>query len=75
MFYYVIVASEALLAHPCDLFVDTIGVASAYVYVKIFFGCKVASYTHYPMISNDMIAQIDQGVQFNNSEAVARSPL
>jgi alpha-1,2-mannosyltransferase len=50
-----------MFAHPCDVFVDTIGVAIAYAAVKILFGCRIASYTHYPMISTDMLNQIGAG--------------
>jgi alpha-1,2-mannosyltransferase len=50
---------------PCDLFVDTMGVAMAYPLVKFMFGAKILSYTHYPMISSDMLNQIDT-VQYNN---------
>jgi len=40
---------------PCDVFIDTVGVGFAYPIVKILFGVKVASYTHYPAISYDML--------------------
>jgi len=42
---------------PCDVFIDTVGVGFAYPIVKILFGVKVASYTHYPAISYDMLKQ------------------
>jgi len=69
------VSLEAVFACPCDVFVDTLGVACAYAAVKILFGCRIASYTHYPMISTDMLNQIGSGAQFNNSEAIERSSL
>lgn len=46
---------EALTTHPCDIFVDTVGVGFAYAMVKLVFGVKVVSYTHYPTISYDML--------------------
>jgi alpha-1,2-mannosyltransferase len=56
---------EALNKFPCDLIIDTIGVGFAYPLVKLVFGLKIVSYTHYPTISSDMLAQTDS-VQFNN---------
>jgi len=44
-------------AYPCDVFVDTVGVGFAYPLVKMLFGVKVVSYTHYPTISHDMLEQ------------------
>jgi len=40
---------------PCDIFVDTMGVAFGYPALKLLFGCKIYSYTHYPFVSNDML--------------------
>jgi alpha-1,2-mannosyltransferase len=48
---------EALTAFPCDVFVDTVGVGFAYPMIKLVFGVKVVSYTHYPTISTDMLKQ------------------
>jgi alpha-1,2-mannosyltransferase len=50
---------EALNKYPCDLIIDTIGVGFAYPLVKHVFGLKIVSYTHYPTISSDMLAQTD----------------
>jgi len=68
MLAYNQVCVEALAKVPCDVFIDTIGVGFAYPLVKILFGCKVVSYTHYPTISSDMLSQIDVN-QFNNQHA------
>ena len=65
---YLEVCAEAMSAVPCDLFIDTMGVGMAYPLVKIVFGAKILSYTHYPMISSDMIEQIST-VQFNNQSS------
>jgi len=43
------------MMRPADVFIDTIGVAFAYPLVKLLFGVKVVSYTHYPTISSDMM--------------------
>ena len=40
---------------PCDIFVDTMGVGFGYPFIKILFGAKIYSYTHYPIVSNDML--------------------
>lgn len=55
------VCFEALFSSgaPCDIFIDTIGVGFAYPLVKLLFGCRIISYTHYPTISSDMVNQID----------------
>ena len=53
------VVYEALTLQPTDIFIDTIGVGFAYPLVKVFFGVKVVSYTHYPTISSDMLKQTD----------------
>lgn len=58
---------NALLLQPCDIFVDTTGMAFTYPLVKVFFGCKIFSYTHYPTVSEDMIKTVADGrKQFNN---------
>ena len=46
---------------PCDIFIDTMGIGYAYPFIKLFFGgsnIKLYSYTHYPLISNDMIKDV-----------------
>jgi alpha-1,2-mannosyltransferase len=59
---------EAVAKQPCDLLIDTVGVGFAYPVLRLFFGCKIVSYTHYPTISSDMVAQVDKN-QFNNQYA------
>ena len=50
------------------------GVGYAYPFVKLFFGTKIYSYTHYPLVSYDMMRDVIQGVaQFNNSKEIAGS--
>ena len=59
---------EALTSFPCDVFIDTVGVGSAFPLVKLLFGVKLLSYTHYPCVSTDMLKQTDsQG--FNNKHS------
>jgi len=55
---------------PCDIFVDTMGVGFSYPLIKLLFGTKVYSYTHYPFISRDMLATVQSGkAQYNNKNA------
>ena len=54
------VCAEAMKKFPCDLFIDTVGVGFAYPLVKLLYGRRVVSYTHYPTISSDMLKQIDE---------------
>lgn len=65
MIGYWCVMFEALSKCPADVVIDTLGVAFAYPLVKLVFGIKMVSYTHYPTISTDMLAQTTK-VQFNN---------
>lgn len=72
----VIVCIEALMTCPCDIFIDTMGVGYAYPFVKLFFGPKIYSYTHYPLVSYDMMRDVVNGVQqFNNREDIASSKI
>lgn len=68
------VCFEALMLCPCDIFIDTMGVGYAYPLLKLFFGVKVYSYTHYPLVSYDMMRDVVSGkAQFNNSQEIAKS--
>jgi alpha-1,2-mannosyltransferase len=49
------VTFNACYIMPCDIFVDTMGAAFGYPFIRLFFPCKIYSYTHYPMLSQDMI--------------------
>ena len=57
----VAVVFEALMLCPCDVFIDTMGIGYAYPFVKLFFGPKLYSYTHYPLISHDMMKDVSSG--------------
>ena len=72
----VTVVFEALILCPCDVFIDTMGIGYAYPFVKLFFGPKLYSYTHYPLISNDMMNDVTSGLaQYNNRKEIAGSKL
>jgi alpha-1,2-mannosyltransferase len=50
------------------------GIGYAYPFVKLFFGPKLYSYTHYPLVSYDMMRDVIAGKsQFNNREDIASS--
>lgn len=61
----IVTCYEALTQFPCDVFIDTVGVGSAYPVIKVLFGVKLLSYTHYPTVSLDMLKQTDNQ-SFNN---------
>lgn len=50
------------------MFIDTVGVGFAYPAIKVLFGVKVVSYTHYPTISSDMLKQTESK-SFNNKQS------
>jgi alpha-1,2-mannosyltransferase len=50
------------------VFIDTVGVGFAYPAIKVLFGVKVVSYTHYPTISSDMLKQTESK-SFNNKQS------
>lgn len=58
----VAVCFEALMTCPCDVFIDTMGVGYAYPLVKLFFWPQIYSYTHYPLVSYDMMRDVINGV-------------
>lgn len=70
------VAFEALMTCPCDIFIDTMGIGYTYPFVKLFFGVKIFSYTHYPLVSYDMMRDVIRNVaQFNNRKEIAESKI
>lgn len=48
----------AYFQSPCDVFVDTMGVGFAYPLLKAAFGVPIYSYTHYPIVSSDMLNDV-----------------
>lgn len=71
-----ILALECLLRLPPDLMIETTGLAFSYPVAKLFCGCSVAAYVHYPTISRDMIAAVEsRRAAFNNRTLWARSEL
>lgn len=63
-------------AGATDVVVDTVGIPFSYYLLVLFCGCRVASYTHYPIISTDMIGKVQSRTSdFNNEGSIARSGL
>ncbi|XP_032453976.1 GDP-Man:Man(3)GlcNAc(2)-PP-Dol alpha-1,2-mannosyltransferase [Nasonia vitripennis] len=66
---------EALQQLQPDIFIDTMGYAFTYPLFKYIGGCKVASYTHYPTISTDMLRHVyRRAYARNNRKVIARNP-
>ena len=64
-------AWEALSLLTPSLFIDTAGHAFTYPVARLF-GCQVACYTHYPTVSDDMVARVkNRQSLYNNSAFVA----
>lgn len=72
---FILCSCHAMATCPCDVFVDTMGVGFGYPFVKMIGNVKIFSYTHYPIVSSDMIDVVASGTgQFNNSASIAKSP-
>ena len=55
---FIKVSIHAVGIQPCDVFVDSMGVGFGYPFVKLMFGTKIYSYTHYPTLSTDMVNDV-----------------
>lgn len=78
MFGIVVVAVEAISGFAPDVFVDTIGAAWAYPFIRFFCGesTKIVSYVHYPTISSDMRERVQKGsLMYNNRVFFAKIPI
>ncbi|KAJ8665191.1 hypothetical protein QAD02_006853 [Eretmocerus hayati] len=65
---------EAYTLFKPDIFIDTMGYPFTYPIFKYIGGCKVASYTHYPIISTDMLDRVAQRTSaHNNRQAIVKS--
>lgn len=66
---------EALLKHPPNILIDTMGYAFVYPIFKYFGKCSIVCYTHYPTISTDMLRRVqNRVVAHNNRNYVAKNP-
>ncbi|XP_043604471.1 GDP-Man:Man(3)GlcNAc(2)-PP-Dol alpha-1,2-mannosyltransferase isoform X3 [Bombus pyrosoma] len=66
---------EALNNFVPDIYIDTMGYAFTYPLFKYIGGCRVATYTHYPTISTDMLRHVYRRViSHTNKRVIARNP-
>ncbi|KAG7212600.1 hypothetical protein KM043_012894 [Ampulex compressa] len=66
---------EALNSYVPDIYIDTMGYAFTYPLFKYIGGCRIATYTHYPTISTDMLKHVYRRViSHNNNRIIARNP-
>ena len=70
----IFVGIEAMARYRPDVFLDTMGYSFTYPFVKSMTGCKIACYIHYPTISTDMLAMVeDHTTSYNNIGFIANS--
>ncbi|CAL7952447.1 unnamed protein product [Xylocopa violacea] len=66
---------EALNSLVPDIYIDTMGYAFTYPLFRYIGGCRVATYTHYPVISTDMMKHVYRRVvSHTNKRIIARNP-
>lgn len=66
---------EALLQYQPDVYIDTMGYAFTYPIFRYFGNCKVGSYTHYPVVSTDMLRRVKNRVYAHNNQSyVTKNP-
>ncbi|KAG0080106.1 asparagine-linked glycosylation protein [Podila epicladia] len=67
---------EALKKVVPDVWIDSMGYAFTYPAARMFGGCQVVAYVHYPSVSSDMIGRVaSRESSHNNASHVASSPL
>ena len=72
----VVYAFKCLNLYVPDVIIDTTGAPFATLVWKIFGGCKVILYIHYPFISTNMLERVTSGQNnYNNNERIAKSKL
>ncbi|KAK3833815.1 MAG: hypothetical protein JOS17DRAFT_682804 [Linnemannia elongata] len=70
----IILGWEALKCVVPDIWIDTMGYAFTYPAARLFGGCQVVAYVHYPTISSDMIGRVaSRESGYNNANEVAKS--
>ncbi|KAK8810427.1 hypothetical protein WA158_007002 [Blastocystis sp. Blastoise] len=71
----IVLGFEALSLAVPDIFLDTIGLGFTYPLAKYICCCKVITYTHYPIISTDMLERVqNRESAVNNNIAISNSP-
>jgi alpha-1,2-mannosyltransferase len=70
-----ILVIDALTMCNPHIFFDSMGYSFTYWICRIFGGCQVGAYVHYPTISTDMLDRVKQGAQtYNNRRLIAKIP-
>ena len=68
----VLVAMECILLERPHIFVDTMGGAFCYPFVRYVGWCYVIAYVHYPIISTDMLKAVrEQRPSYNNKSIIS----
>ncbi|CAL8069919.1 unnamed protein product [Calicophoron daubneyi] len=75
-----VVALEALLRCPPDVFLDTVGFGFTLPVARWLAGAKTAAYVHYPTISSDMVDRITRDGKseislYNNAAWIRKSKI
>lgn len=70
-----VLGMEAIFKYQPDVFIDTMGYAFTYPIFCYLGGCKVGSYTHYPIVSTDMLRRVKSRIDTHNNQSyVAKNP-
>lgn len=69
----IVLGMEALLKYQPDIFIDTMGYAFTYPLFRYLAGCKVASYTHYPIVNADMLRKVQSRKSAHNNQGLVAS--
>lgn len=70
-----VLGMEALLKYQPDIYLDTMGYAFTYPLFRYLADSKVGSYTHYPIVSTDMLKRVKNRVfAHNNQSYVTKNP-
>lgn len=70
-----VLGMEALFKYQPDIFIDTMGYAFTYPIFRYLGACKVGSYTHYPIVSTDMLRRVKSRVYAHNNQSyVVKNP-
>lgn len=67
---------EALIKYQPDVYIDTMGYAFTMPIFRYIGNCKVGCYTHYPIISTEMLRRVKNRVlSHNNRSYVTKNPI
>ena len=69
----ILVGLECLIRCAPDIYCDTMGAAFIYPLAKVLFGCVVVTYTHYPIISSDMLQRVREQRPAHNNDSIISS--